>query len=1074
MLVCKNALYNYNLMTEIKTEHITNFKKLLNMKKFTVSWMRGIATALCLMAVPIAFAANITVNGINYTTKAATSTAPATATVAKYTIIKATATTPADSLFYEGDIVIPQTITYEGAEFTVVATATNAFQNCRNLTSVVLPSTCVTIGRGCFSGCTSLTASPIPETVTSVGTSVFNGCSSLQEITIPAGWKKLVSEELSGCPLKKLTIAQGSDSVVMMIECFGKTPDARLAINSLEELYIYRNIDNSATTYVNNQMPFHNMTGLKKIVVGGNTTKLNNISMFMGCTALNQVIFEQGNQVTSIGTNAFQGCTSLPSFTFPTGVTTVESSVFQGCSALSSVTLSPATTSIGISAFYNTGLTSISIPTTVTSIGATAFANSKLAGNLTLPEGLTAIGSQAFAGTQLSGIALPASLNSIGSAAFAPIPNLASITLAGGNTAFKLTNGVLTNMAGTRLLVTAHRGNIGNTYSDATVETIDNYGLAYAPFETVTLPALNKIGDYGFAFSAIRDFNLGSNVNVGLNIFNGSDLETLVIANGRNEIPQGLAADCINLISVTLPTTTTNMMRNCFAGCTELEEMEIPVNVNYMEPGSVPTTIQSLRVLNPAVPVLAPGVFTADQSGVTCEVATSSVSDYEAANQWSYLDIVGDATIPTAGMSLGCPTGLYFATTDGKLMYRDEDGNIIDTEFNAGAHAFTLSNYKNRIYVADAGERFNYQDPSQPLGDGQLFYVNKTNDIFYRVTVLNNVGYAPSEDPFTMYIDPTENMIYISDRNVGIHEMSADAVGLYGSQPFFMQNQWLPFYNDYISWGSITGGFTRDSQGVYWMSKKFNGLGIIRFRKTDIYSDGNITGKPYNFGKLFADDIIKTFYLDEKNGYLWMHVMKDHNGCVPGIYRIALSTIAAEDAANAANLQSGWTSNIKIADCQLIDDSPIRSSNSSNEASGEIDCIAQIYGDGENIYWGYIAPVDDDHAIAGSTPLDISNPLHHSGIKTCKAADANPTVTFAVPDVEAFGITGATFIPETTIVPGDANGDGNVTVLDVTAVINYVLGKNPTPFVFDNADVNGDGNVTVLDVTAIINIILNN
>ncbi|MBQ4138395.1 MAG: leucine-rich repeat domain-containing protein, partial [Muribaculaceae bacterium] len=163
------------------------------MKNFTYSWMRGIATALCLMAVPIAFAANITVNGINYTTKAATSTAPATATVAKYTIIKATATTPADSLFYEGDIVIPQTITYEGAEFTVVATATNAFQNCRNLTSVVLPSTCVTIGRGCFSGCTSLTASPIPETVTSVGTSVFNGCSSLQEITIPAGWKKLVS-----------------------------------------------------------------------------------------------------------------------------------------------------------------------------------------------------------------------------------------------------------------------------------------------------------------------------------------------------------------------------------------------------------------------------------------------------------------------------------------------------------------------------------------------------------------------------------------------------------------------------------------------------------------------------------------------------------------------------------------------------------------------------------------------------------------------------------------------------------------------------------------------------------------
>lgn len=1063
MLVCKNALYNYNLMTEIKTKHITNFKNLLSMKNFTYSWMRGILVAVCLMAVPLAFAANITVNGINYTTATGQK-----ATVAKYTIDKTT--TPYDTLYYEGDIVIPEVITYEGVDYTVVATAANSFLDCKNLTSLVLPNTCVTIGRNSFKGCTSLKVSPIPETVTSVGNGALNGCSGLEEVTVSSGWGKIISEQFSGCPLKKMFFV-GTEPVEINIEAFGKTAEALLAPKSMEEIYFGCNINSS--NYENNKQPFHNFTALKKVTFGENATTINN-TMFQGCTALTQVVFENGNQVNAINAYAFQNCTSLPSFAFPAGVTTVENSVFQGCSSMATVTLSPATTSIGVSSFYNTGLTGISLPSTVTSIGATAFTNSNLAGTITFPEGLTGIGSQAFANTRLSGISLPSTVTSIGTAAFAPIPNLASITLAGGNTAFKLTNGVLTNMAGTRLLVTAHRGNIGNTYSDATVETIDNYGLAYAPFETVTLPALNKIGDYGFAFSAIRDFNLGSNVNVGLNIFNGSDLETLVIANGRNEIPQGLAADCINLISVTLPTTATNMMRNCFAGCTELEEMEIPVNVNYMEPGSVPTTIQSLRVLNPAVPVLAPGVFTADQSGVTCEVATSSVSDYEAANQWSYLDIVGDATIPTAGVSLGCPTGLYFATTDGKLLYRDEDGNIIDTEFNAGAHAFTLSNYKNRIYVADAGERFNYQDPNQPLGDGQLFYVNKTNDIFYRVTVLNNVGYAPSEDPFTMYIDPTENMIYISDRNVGIHEMSADAVGLYGSQPFFMQNQWLPFYNDYISWGSITGGFTRDSQGVYWMSKKFNGLGIIRFRKTDIYSDGNINGKPYNFGKLFADDIIKTFYLDEKNGYLWMHVMKDHNGCVPGIYRIALSTIAAEDAANADNLQSGWTSNIKIADCQLIDDSPIRSSNSSNEASGEIDCIAQIYGDGENIYWGYIAPVDDDHAIAGSTPLDISNPLHHSGIKTCKAADANPTVTFAVPDVEAFGITGATFIPETTIVPGDANGDGNVTVLDVTAVINYVLGKNPTPFVFDNADVNGDGNVTVLDVTAIINIILNN
>ena len=56
--------------------------------------------------------------------------------------------------------------------------------------------------------------------------------------------------------------------------------------------------------------------------------------------------------------------------------------------------------------------------------------------------------------------------------------------------------------------------------------------------------------------------------------------------------------------------------------------------------------------------------------------------------------------------------------------------------------------------------------------------------------------------------------------------------------------------------------------------------------------------------------------------------------------------------------------------------------------------------------------------------------------------------------------------------PGDANGDGNVDVNDVTTTINYILGKNPNPFVFDNANVNDDDDVNVNDVTMIINMIL--
>ena len=1024
------------------------------------SFYRRLMMALtCLVSLSAIHAANITVDGINYTTNN-----KGEATIAKYTIDKTV--TPYDTLFYAGNIVIPEKITYEGTEYTVVATAANAFLDCRELTQLTLPATCVTIARNSFKGCSALTYSPIPATVTSVGSGVFNGCTNLEEVVIYPGWSKPISEEFANCPnLKRLIISDGDAPVVMKVNAFGASAEARTALNSIEYIYMGRNVDASA--YLNNEQPFHNMGGLKTLIIGGNTTTIQGTT-FQGCTALSGVNFQNDN-LTSIGSSAFANCTSLTSINIPAGVTVIEQSVFNGCRNLTNVTMGDNVTSIGITSFYNTGLTSITFPNALTTIGQSAFENSKLTGEITLPAALTSIGTQAFASTQLTGVSIPASVTSIGTGAFAPIPTLAAITLDEGNQNFKLDNGVLLNTAGTRLLVTAHEGDLGTTYSNATVTTIDNFGLAYAPFTSVDLPALATIGNYGFAYSDIESYTLDKDVNVGQNVFAGSALKEIVIGEGRNEIPQGLCAQCQQLTSVTLPSSATNMMRNCFEGCTSLTEMEIPANVNYMEPGSVPATIQALRVLNVNTPALAAGVFNESQGNVTCKVAPGSVEAFKSANQWRYLNIVADPTISGEGSSLGCPTGLYFATTNGSLMYKDENGEIVNTNFNAGAHALTLQSYKNRVYVAVAGQRFTYQDPNQPLGDGELFYVNNTNGIFYRVTVLNNVGYAPSEDPFTMYIDPNENKIYISDRNVGIHEMNADTTGLYGSQPFLLQNQWLPYYNDEISWGSITGGFTQDSHGIFWMSKKFNGICLLRFKKNDIYPEGG-QGKPKHYNALFKDAIIKTFYLDEANGYLYMQVQTDPYGCVPGIYRVALSKI--EDLETGADLDGN--ENLRIADCELIDNSPIKVEGA--EDSGELANVAQINSDGEYIYWSYIAPATDAEAIRNSVPLDVNNPLHHSGIK-CLPAKANedgtmPTnVTFAVEGVEAYGVCGATYVapePPVVVIPGDVNNDGEVNIADVSAIIDIIL----TDGVNSNADVNGDGEVNIADVNMVIDIIL--
>ena len=1021
-------------------------------------WLRATSLLLVsLMAAPLLQAASITHDGINYTTSGQN------ATVAKYTIVKPTATTPGDTMYYAGDIVIPETFVEDGVTYTVIATAANSFVDCKNLTSLSLPETCVTIGRNSFKGCTALTVSPIPVTATSIGTGVFNGCSNLQEVTIPPGWKKLVSEEFSGCPLKKLIFADTEEQVELKVNMFGNSAETRLALSTLEELYIGRHVD--ATKYANNEQPFHSMSGLKKITIAGYETSLSG-TMFQGCTALTEVIFAEGNQVATIGSSAFASCTSLASIDIPEAVTAIDVSTFNNCKALSSITMGNNVTSIGTTAFYNTALPSIALPEALTTIGQSAFQKSKLAGELVIPANVTSIGSQAFAETQLTSISIPASVTTIGNAAFAPIPTLANLALDEGNTAFSLINGILSAKGGKRLLVTAHQDpNAITSLNDSQIETIDDYGLAFSPVKSVALHVLKQIGNYAFYKSKIESFYLSDGVNVGQNVFNSSAIKNITIAEDRHEIPMGLCANCPELTTVSLPASTTNIMMNAFANCPNLEQMELPANVNYMESGAIPATIVSLRVLNPNPAALAAGVFNASQSNVECKVAVASVDKFKAAPQWQYLNIVGDATIEGGNAALGCPTGLYFATTDGKLMYKDENGDVIDTEFNAGEHAFTLQSYKNRIYVAVAGNRYTYQDPNQPLGDGELFYVNNSNGIFYRVGVLNNVGYAPSEDPFTMHIDAATNKIFISDRNVGIHEMDADTTGLYGSQPFLLQNQWLPYYNDEISWGSITGGFTLDSHGIFWMTKKFNGLCMLRFTRADIYPDGG-QGKPKHFNALFKDDIIKTIYLDETNGYLYMYLLSDHTlACVPGIYRIALNKIQNEDGSDKDGNQ-----NLTFSDCELIDNSPVAKENGA-EDSGEVPNVAQITSDGEYIYWSYVAPETDADALRRSIPLDPDNPLHKSGIKCIKADAETPVVQFAVEGVKAYGIAGTTYVPDVIpdVVPGDSNGDGKVDISDVNAVINMMLGKAE---MVPACDMNNDGKIDISDVNAVINAML--
>ena len=100
---------------------------------------------------------------------------------------------------------------------------------------------------------------------------------------------------------------------------------------------------------------------------------------------------------TSIGSSAFQGCTSLTNIDIPSSVTTIGSSAFYNCTSLTSIDIPSGVTTISANSFYNcTSLTSIVIPSGITSIGNFTFYGCSGLTSINIPSGVTSIGMSAF------------------------------------------------------------------------------------------------------------------------------------------------------------------------------------------------------------------------------------------------------------------------------------------------------------------------------------------------------------------------------------------------------------------------------------------------------------------------------------------------------------------------------------------------------------------------------------------------------------------------------------------------------------------------------------------------------
>ena len=250
----------------------------------------------------------------------------------------------------------------------------DAFRNCENLSSVVLPESVTVIGPAAFRDIDALKLITIPKNVEVIGMGIISGCSNLETI---------------------------------VVDPENETFDSR----------------NNCNAIIAKKDFFDNFEGEEGVTVKKNT-------LLAGCCAT--VIPED---VVVIRNGAFNGQIRLTSISIPDSVVELEDGVFYGCSGLESIQMGKGVKILGTAVFmFCSNLTSITLPESLVELGYLAFQYCSNLESITIPEGVTEIRLQTFGScTSLATVVLPSSTELIQVMAFAGCNSISSFTVKATN-----------------------------------------------------------------------------------------------------------------------------------------------------------------------------------------------------------------------------------------------------------------------------------------------------------------------------------------------------------------------------------------------------------------------------------------------------------------------------------------------------------------------------------------------------------------------------------------------------------------------------------------------------------------
>jgi hypothetical protein len=283
----------------------------------------------------------------------------------------------------------------------------------------------------------------------------------------------------------------------------------------------------------------------------------------------------------------------------PYGVTTIGAEAFEGCSNLISVTIPSSVTTIGDAAFaYCLNMESITIPEGVKRIEDGAFTGCYYLKSISLPQSLEYLGGYVFWNcTSLPSIVIPKNVKEIGyryGNLFRGCNQLKSLTVEEGNSQYDsrsacnaivetASNSLITACAGTRIV--------------EGIETIVEEAFTGMPIHSLHLPkTVSKIENYAFfnceelVSITVDEGNPLYSSPAGSNALLTKDGKTLVLGCGSTVFPKGIThigegafgGNRVPMGSLSLPEGIKVIGERAFSHCPNLWIITIPSSVDYI------------------------------------------------------------------------------------------------------------------------------------------------------------------------------------------------------------------------------------------------------------------------------------------------------------------------------------------------------------------------------------------------------------------------------------------------------------------------------------------------------------